>query len=114
MLRCVRCRYNTKTLFDHDKVYKELPARLRVELMVKQFQHIIARVPFFQGVSRATVIEICALLHTFPVIKGDLIMQKGEESSELFILIKGLARACPGLDTRGVGRARGGPMPCAP
>ena len=108
------CRYNTKTLFDHDKVYKELPARLRVELMVKQFQHIITRVPFFQGVSRATVIEICALLHTFPVIKGDLIMQKGEESSELFIIIKGLARACPGGWAHGAWGGRGGPMPCAP
>lgn len=71
---------------------QDLPASLQVDLMHHRYGDLLVRVPFFAGMQRAALNELCQHMKSFTIMPGDPIMLRGECTDELLFLCTGVAR----------------------
>jgi len=94
-------RYAKKTLFNEDAIFKELPSRVRRDLMLHRFQSIIQAIPFFRGCDDGLILSICLHFSTHSCVPGDVICEAGSSDRELILIDRGRAEAKSNADGTG-------------
>merc|ERR1712159_930894 len=88
-------KFSNKTMFDEQQIYSDLPAKLRADLLLHRYRHIIDKVPFFQGCREDAIVEICSNFKSFSVLPNEYIVQRGDPQRELIVLTRGVAVSIP-------------------
>ena len=91
-------KWMTKTMFNEQGLFHELPAAMQAEVVLHRYSKIIDHVPFFHGAKEDAIVSICQRLKNYAVMPGDWIMLQGQPFRELMILNRGRARSVPPED----------------
>eukprot|EP01049_Picozoa_sp_SAG25_P008726 SAG25_NODE_809_length_5238_cov_5.448336_3_plen_181_part_00 len=78
-----------------EELLDELPPQLQSDLVYFRWSTLIDKVPFFKGVPKSSVIDICTVMKSFCVSPSDFVFEEGQESDALLILSKGAALTEP-------------------
>lgn len=95
IMRFYQFRFRKRRFFE-DRMFNELPPRLRREFVALRFSEALYKVPFFRNCNDATLIKICTHMQSFSVFEGEVIIEEGDSDRDLFVLEKGRAEAYVG------------------
>ena len=95
IIRFYQFRFRKRRVFE-DKMFNELPPRLRREFVALRFSEALYKVPFFRNCDDETIMRICTHMQSFSSFEGEVIIEEGGSDRDLFILEKGRAEAYVG------------------
>ena len=95
IMRFYQFRFKKRRFFE-DRMFTELPPRLRRDLVALRFSEALYKVPFFRNCNDETLIKICTYMHSFSCFEGEVVIEEGDSDRDLFILEKGRAEAYVG------------------
>eukprot|EP00736_Rhodelphis_marinus_P002429 Rmarinus@m.23699 len=78
-----------KTVFDQSEILSALPHSLRADMVRHMYKTIVTKVPLFFGLDDEVVARICLKLQPYHAAAGDVIINQGDVSHELFIIVEG-------------------------
>jgi hypothetical protein len=79
-------KYPSRTLFDENAIFHEVPLKVRNEIVLHRFMRTIQNVPFFRGCSNDIVVDICLLLEGQTVPPAAVIVDFGDTNADLCIV----------------------------
>jgi len=82
-------KFSSKTLFDDQRIFSELPSALRIELVKHRYSKIITKIPLFHGLNDEAVVSICQRMKEYSLMPGEFVMKSGEDTREIIILTRG-------------------------
>ena len=88
-------RFANKIMFSEDDIIKDLPPKLKAEIVLHRFQPTVDRIPFFRGLSEDVITSICVQFREYAVLPGDFVVCRGDPYRELLVLTKGKCRSVP-------------------
>ena len=94
-------RFKKRRFFD-DRMFNELPPRLRREMVALRYSEALFKVPLFRTCNDETLIQICNCMQSFSAWEGEIIVEEGDTDRDLFILEKGRCEAFVGTATEPV------------
>ena len=74
---------------DKQMMFDSLPKKLRYEVSIAMYEGAAAKIPFFQGRSPEFISTIIPYLRYMYLDAGDIVYRQGDDSDELYIILRG-------------------------
>eukprot|EP00736_Rhodelphis_marinus_P012970 Rmarinus@m.16666 len=81
--------YRGGILFNEKEILEDLPRSLRTELVRYLYRDSVKKVPLFLSCTESEITAICLQLTTIHAAEGDIVMNEGDDMSDLCIVRRG-------------------------